>query len=347
MLNFFTDPHLGVNRIAGTTQESRIRLTKTIFDSTRRAAIMTGRAFCLGDLFDTYSNPESIIQMGGEIFRLVEKVMSGNHDVSNRASAFGSFELLASLYPEKAWYTPFGLAFAHTSLYENTFLVSIPHTIAQDLFIEGLTQAEAAAKGASDKDYYKILLLHCNVGSPFDLPETALHLTLEWAERLLKKFNYILVGHEHQPRELLDGRLIVLGNVHPTGFSDISDKYVYSFSQSTGMFTKTKVWDQKEHYLELNWREQADLRAKQFLKLTGDMDQQEVPLLAKRVSQVWNENPTLLAVKVDVRLQEAYTASPTKVEDNRTLATRITAALRSGNDQEIFEMWKQLSENHA
>jgi hypothetical protein len=113
------------------------------------------------------------------------------------------------------------------------------------------------------------------------------------------------------------------------------------------MFTKTKVWDQKEHYLELNWREQADLRAKQFLKLTGDMDQQEVPLLAKRVSQVWNENPTLLAVKVDVRLQEAYTASPTKVEDNRTLATRITAALRSGNDQEIFEMWKQLSENHA
>jgi hypothetical protein len=145
----------------------------------------------------------------------------------------------------------------------------------------------------------------------------------------------------------LDGRLIVLGNVHPTGFSDISDKYVYSFSQSTGMFTKTKVWDQKEHYLELNWREQADLRAKQFLKLTGDMDQQEVPLLAKRVSQVWNENPTLLAVKVDVRLQEAYTASPTKVEDNRTLATRITAALRSGNDQEIFEMWKQLSENHA
>jgi DNA repair exonuclease SbcCD nuclease subunit len=348
MLQFFTDPHLGVNRIAGTTQESRTRLSKLIYFSVMRILVSNDYdTFCLGDLFDSYSNPENVILLGDAVFRNVTKVMAGNHDISNRLNAFGSFELLRTLHHDKAWYTPFGESGVYWHYTPDAALAAIPHVSSQELFIESLELAEKDATAHSN--VFKVLLLHCNFDLRHEVSDTTLNLSMEWASRLSHSFDIILLGHEHAPRKItgLQDKVFVLGNIHPTGFADISDKFTYQLNPRTGTMTKTKVWSMQDLYLECDWKSLQDsleaAEGRQFVRLMGSMTQQEVPILARLVNKIWQQGDSL-AVRVDVQLDAAYSTGPVQRGDSNTLAARITSALQSGNDQEVYRLWNKLSE---
>ena len=99
--------------------------------------------------------------------------------------------------------------------------------------------------------------------------------------------------------------------------------------------------------LECDWKSLQDsleaAEGRQFVRLMGSMTQQEVPILARLVNKIWQQGDSL-AVRVDVQLDAAYSTGPVQRGDSNTLAARITSALQSGNDQEVYRLWNKLSE---
>jgi DNA repair exonuclease SbcCD nuclease subunit len=174
----------------------------------------------------------------------------------------------------------------------------IDHKLNQEIFDGALQDAYNQAAPNS------ILLLHCNYNSPFATQESTLNLTREDAETLLEKFDYVLIGHEHMPRTDFDERVILLGNTHPTGFSDISDKFAYDFEIENGKvvnITKEQIWDENLGYLSLDWTELSELESVgpmvQFVEVKGIADQQHMPLIASQVSKIWGMSDNLLMVR--------------------------------------------------
>jgi hypothetical protein len=152
-----------------------------------------------------------------------------------------------------------------------------------------------------------ILLLHCNYDSPFATQESTLNLTRDRAEYLLTKFSHILIGHEHMSRDDFDGRVLLLGNTHPTGFSDISDKFVWDLKldkQGIRSFEKELIWSVDKGYLAIDWTELSELGAigdeVQFIEVKGTADQQHMPWIAAQVAQLWNLSEGLLMVRNNV-----------------------------------------------
>jgi DNA repair exonuclease SbcCD nuclease subunit len=151
--------------------------------------------------------------------------------------------------------------------------------------------------------YKTALLLHCNYNlSDSFATETSLNLKEEHVEELLTGFDYILLGHEHQPAELFDGRLLIVGNTHPTGFADISDKRILVWDGKE--FASERIWDQATGYAELDWRELPLETRANFLRVTGKAETNEVLSISKQVSALWEKSYQLYGVKMELQLPE-------------------------------------------
>jgi len=101
----YTDPHIGLNRLANTTQASAQRLGEKNFLWVQYLLELFKQkdmlAFCLGDLFDQYSNDEAVIKQAMELIQHTDIVLAGNHDISNRKDKVSSLELLHKVYGDK------------------------------------------------------------------------------------------------------------------------------------------------------------------------------------------------------------------------------------------------------
>ena len=198
MLILYADPHLGLNRTSNTTPASRIKLRESI--TTTVDDILDHKqngdfAVCLGDLFDTYSNPENTIRLGESFIELTDLVLAGNHDVVADADEVGSLELLKRTRTDKIVYAPFNEPRAELHQFSGIYVVSVPHVTTQELFEESLARAEhLLTEMTLDTRRPRILCLHCNFDSPHELTETSLNLTPEMAERMLKSFNHVFLG---------------------------------------------------------------------------------------------------------------------------------------------------------
>ena len=168
-------------------------------------------------------------------------------------------------------------------MYKRQVITLVPHHTTQALFEEALNKAEAELQHV-ESGITNILVLHCNYDCQFASDETSLNLRAERAKTLLDVFDYVLLGHEHNPKEDFDGRLIVIGNTPPTGFSDISDKRVVVFDH--GRATEELVWSKDKHYLEIGPDELERVNADtQFLRIVGELDPSELhPDVYKRQS---------------------------------------------------------------
>jgi DNA repair exonuclease SbcCD nuclease subunit len=306
----FTDPHLGKNLVSHTTPDSRRRLRDGLFRQVRglRVRFPYAKGVCLGDLFDRYQNPEDVIWQGMNVAGWLDYLMAGNHDLINDRERLGTLQLLHMANPGPIQLTPFGEAkgFLHEVRAGVNFLF-VPHHSSDALFHESLKAASDWARGkpVGTKAY---LCVHCNYDSGFATDDTALSLTRKQAKDLLGDgFDYILIGHDHHPREDWDGRVVIMGNTHPTGFGDITDKRVLLI-RPDGRHEFHTIWHKAAGYLHLDVN---DLIAPdydfdkescmQFVEITGDLQASQVMDLARAVRKVWQHwQPLAVRNRVEV-----------------------------------------------
>lgn len=296
----FSDPHLGTSRQAHTTRDSASRLQYDLFlQAMAVARNHNGRRLMLGDLFDKAFNSEQVLVQGYQVANECNLVISGNHDETNRESATTTLRALEAMgAPVIA--SP-DLSDPHFEAYSDNYWV-VPHHASQELFEQALRQAVAHAAG-QDEERHKYLLLHCNYNVPFDTEDSTLNLTPEMAEHLLDVFSRIFIGHEHNPKTFHDDRLVLVGNTHPTSFSDISDKFAWYLDPASDELERKIIWDKAEKYAEIQFGEAIpNLDGVQFVDVIGSEPVEDAVEVAQFVRSVWDEYPDLRAVRNNVEI---------------------------------------------
>jgi DNA repair exonuclease SbcCD nuclease subunit len=308
-LRLFTDPHLGLNKVSHTTPASRSALRKAVFNAAYAAATTDRQVICLGDLFDSFSVDNEALLEGYKILDLVELTLFGNHDLANRTDKKSAIQLIDLFIPR--------LTFSHesadspkASMIMDEFSLPIwyiDHKLTQEIFEAALDDALARATKGS------VLLLHCNYNSAFATQESTLNLTRDKAKLLLDKFTHIFIGHEHNKRTDLDGRVVLLGNTHPTSFSDISDKFYWDIDINENQITKIEpvmCWSAAQGYLYVDWTDLHEIteldKDIQFVEVGGVIPAEHMPLISRRVAELWNLSDNLLMVRNNVVAESAF-----------------------------------------
>ena len=351
MLIFLTDPHIGVNRKANTTLESRRRLYKRVIKTpVESLPNIVGPDYnaviCLGDLFDTYSNKEQTILDASQLCGNLDYCLAGNHDSINDSTKESSLGVIAEMCSTHIVRAPVGAAFWH----KGDFIVSgnpvslymVPHHSSQALFEEALIQC---AEDAGD-DKTNMVLVHCNYGmSEGLLNDTTLNLTEEDVEYLLDNgIDYVLFGHDHGSREppQWGGRVRILGCTQPTSFSDIGDKYVSVFDGEE--FHKHLIWDSHVKYVELDvgkdWPELSD--DVEFVNVIGEVEPDDALKANKLVQSLWTDYPHLLAVRNSVRVLEIAQGLEVSQGEmsSATIFDLVEAHLK---ETDLYPLWQEMT----
>lgn len=360
---FWSDPHLGLNRTSHTTPQSRVKLQQALYGQAIRIvrsnikesdpiweSLNGPPVVCLGDLFDQATNDELTIAQGASIAEYCKAVLAGNHDHTNRDSAMPSLRLVADVRAaENIYISEDNDSYDYVSLPPYAAMVLVPHKLTQELFGQTLQRVyeerlrnRQAYEEKEDTPPLTVLCLHCNYNSGFATDDATLNLPREDAALLLEVFDYVLIGHEHIARDDFDGRLQVLGNIHPTSFSDISDKFVWDLYED-GTLEPRRVWS-ADNAMKVSWQVLLDTPAMregnweglQFIDITGTAPASRLPDIAKAVSELWRISPDALMIRNSVVSEELEI---TQVEAHRALdiPTKIAEELKGTDMQPLWE----------
>ncbi len=332
MITIFSDPHVGLNRKSHTTQESRKRLSEAVYKPIYELVLKHENVICAGDLFDKYSNPEDIVLQGASIVYNCHAVLAGNHDLSNRDDKTGSLELIEQMQEEVA--IPLIEVGKAGYITDDSLPVAyIPHHSSQVLFDDAIDE------WCREGDDVEALFLHCNLdNSMTDGSDISLNLTTEQAKRLLERADRLFIGHEHNPRTLHSDRIVMVGNTHPTSFSDISDKFIWHLED--GNLTSTQVWSMADGYREIEWTPELaipDLTGVQFVDIKGTTDAAYGADLATFVVELWKSSSELLMVRNNVEVV-SETATATRV-DFSDLPSEIAKQVEGTDLQPLWEKY--------
>lgn len=318
-LAFISDTHLGKTLKTNTTHDSRERLKRKLFDtaksSIQQAKQMGHSVHHAADLFDKSMNSEDVIRQGATIMHNLDSIMSGNHDVRNIAEHVSSLGLIAVLTgkecPAPLWGPARAIEVYHTSKgieEENQLAIyAIPHCVSQEVFDRCLVLSEPRSR-----NFKSILMLHCNYNNGLaEDKDQSLNLTEQQAKALLKRFDYIVIGHEHSHATYLNDRVIIVGCQHPTSFSDVSNKYWIGLDPWTGKISKYPTWRMEDGYAELDIQQLLDdkyqlmewegrsFRQVNFIRLIGRLPVERAGEIADAVRHLWAECPELIALRQD------------------------------------------------
>jgi DNA repair exonuclease SbcCD nuclease subunit len=327
--------------------ESRKKLENKILDQANKVTAKGDKIYCLGDLFDKAKNSEEVIVQGIEIAERSTAVLAGNHDVENRDNAVSSLDIVAEALSGRGSKIVFGNICETPEIYsckepkKNIQIHLVGHQLNQEKFEEKI---DLWTRFGKKEENIHILCLHCNynLSEEFVGNDSTLNLTREKAKKLLEFYDYILIGHEHQPRVDFEGRLMLLGNIHPTSFSDISDKYVWYFNTGTNSFEKEKIWDIEQGYLEMNWEDLLSGKYKgteaEFISIIGEAPPTKLPEIAKAVRKLWEENQKALMIRNGVTSEELAPVSDAEGEQGfQDVPSKVAASLSS--NPEILALW--------
>lgn len=340
-MRIFTDPHQGLNRKAHTTQKSREKLAEALCEGTRFAS-ETGSPLsvvCAGDLFDQHSNSEATILAAAKSIRCCDVVLAGNHDSLNESEAEGSLDIIGQLLKDTDIIKSpdFGKPYFDSGILEAMDLIFVPHQATQDIFDAAVEQVSGYTK-----NHWRAVFLHCNYENAMtEGSDISLNLTRAQAEKLLKVADYIFLGHEHEPRELLDGRLVILGNIHPTSFGDISDKYYYDLTATE--LKKTKIWDMGTGYAKIEYDGKtlpALPKEAQFIDIQGRISIDKGADLAEYISHCWEELDPLMVRNNVTFVTESHQS--VEAVDFHTLPDEISKELDGTALQEKWEYYRGL-----
>ena len=211
---FYSDPHFGLNRRENVTEASLRAREQYALGYLRELTQGYDQVICLGDLFDKASNKEEVILRAASAVEFTDFILAGNHDLINREGAVSSLHLLKEIWNDKIVLDP-------RHVHAKVHLHFLPHQKTQTDFENALEMA----LNDVDLEGKHFLLLHCNFDSTFADKEHELNLTGGMAEKLLTKFDTILIGHEHAAQDLLGGRVRIVSSLFPTSFGDANAKH--------------------------------------------------------------------------------------------------------------------------
>jgi hypothetical protein len=209
------DIHLGVTRSAGTTTRSQAALADwqfgqlgTLLESCNDTLLING------DLFDKFDVDNATLLRAIVLFEDWLRVhvcnlhlVPGNHDLAKDSSKLSSFHLMASLL--KGRYGQLVKVYDSATHLKPNRIHIIPHVTNQDLFDQELSRVPTDTRH---------LFLHCNYDNHFaEQADHSLNLSQAQAEKLP---GHIILGHEHQQRTALGGRVVIVGNQIPTSVAD-------------------------------------------------------------------------------------------------------------------------------
>lgn len=345
MLKFISDPHLGRNAVSHTTPDSRerlnLRIDEALFGQLQDQSIPVVLA---GDLFHKANNTEAVIARGLEAAQRCEVVLAGNHDLTNRANSESSLQLLSKIpsLSDTLIISDISTPCITRRIINNVDITFIPHCTNQDMFDKALSSASEILEG-------HILCLHCNVHCGFaEDNNSALNLSKAQITSLLEKYKYIVVGHEHNHRFEYDGRLLVLGNLHPTSFADISDKFAWAYSAESDQWAPIPTWQKDKHYAQVTYDQfvnsEVDLTDRQFVEIVGHLNSTEQTReLAEAMRKTWADCPELLMLRnaTTIETLQANGGDLAGVGDN--LIEVINEAVKG---TEIESTWASYRENY-
>jgi len=340
-MRIFTDPHLGRNAGAHTSKQSSEALNEAIYHNAKMATKVTENGtsvVCVGDLFDKSHNRENILLQGLSIAKKCDLILAGNHDLANRENTKTSIEVI------KAYFDSVVSARVNETLYEfyeeggdESFeFAIIPHHSSQDLFDSAIEQTLTSNKSGD------LIFLHCNFNSPFATNDSSLNLSIEQSEQLLNKFKYIVLGHEHNHRWELGGRLLILGNTHPTNFGDISDKFFWDYLPSTG-FKKNKIWAKDKGYLKISVNELLDsglsYSGQNFIEIVGEeVNPKHSTAIAKALHDIWHSGDAgLFMVRNNITFKQLISATVNKSVQLKDVTEAISNDLK---ETDLIELWE-------
>jgi DNA repair exonuclease SbcCD nuclease subunit len=306
-----SDLHLGVSRVGGTTAESAQALREYLQESFKRLLELADDVLVNGDLFDSYRVPtsdlfnayETISQwLGAKSSRRIVLV-PGNHCLSKNSQDLSSFELMSRLlqsrYPDQVQYLQ-GAGWARDGIYV------ISHVVNQEIFDLELSRVPGSAK---------YLLVHSNLDSKFAADaEHSLNLSRDQAKAITAHGTIIVMGHEHQGREIMKGKVIVVGNQVPSSCSDCmphgdgqknGTKRALIIEDGTHHFVPTWTDDGAEGWFaRIDWRELKDVEeeGRGFVRVEGDASEAEAADVIKAISAFRQRSKSFVvtnAVKVE------------------------------------------------
>lgn len=272
------DIHIGAIRSAGTTPASALALRKYALDSfSSLLDHINEDLVILGDLFDTYSIAMTdLLTTYQTLTRWLEKghnltLIPGNHDLSTDSAKMSSFQFMGQLlinHPNVQYISGGGWVDEKEGVY------CISHVHNQDLFDMELAKVPPC----------KFLLVHCNYDNHF-AKDSDHSLNLSEDQAKASKAETIVFAHEHAPRTLLGGKVVVMGNQFPMSISDCLDGHDKFMHQIAGdKINPIKVWDRKTEYVEMDWRSPEPTDAK-FIRFVGSASAEESAAAADTVAR--------------------------------------------------------------
>ena len=260
-----TDWHIAVRRMAGTTPATQQALRDDL-----RAALESNLDdtdhLIMGDVFNDFTVEASELIATYTIFsEWLDKygrklaLLRGNHDHSMRGTQASSFDLLGHILKR---HFPDQVTVADEVMEWKQFVL-IPHLPNNDIL-----NVEVAKLG-DVRD--KVVVFHANVDNFFASDsQHSLNLSMEQVEDLVGRGNLVLVGHEHQHRQLVDGRCVVLGNTAPSSVADcIGNDAKFCAYVSGTECELVETWKADGNFAELDWRDLSDGGHK-FIRVVGD-----------------------------------------------------------------------------
>lgn len=294
-LTILNDVHIGAQRASGTTPLSAWQLRQYLLQAFKDQVDQVDGDLCiLGDLFDTGGIPmadvlaawQTLSTWLGRGHRLF--LVRGNHDVFSNSTVLSSFQFLCKLLV--AQWPGQVLEVSEPTMLPDRSVYVIPHLPNQDLFDQALASVPACT----------YLLVHCNYHNNFAVEsDHSLNLSQEQAMKLPVK--HILFAHEHQQKEALGDKVVVMGNQFPSSVSDClgNDSKRCAVITPDGLeFGYT--WIAKGEYIEQNWRDLVDSGEK-FIRVVGEASAEEASEVVTAIAKFRNKAKALVitnAVKV-------------------------------------------------
>lgn len=345
-ITIFTDPHLGVSRTAHTTRDSSKLLQDQLYIQAKN--IVGGAKhplICVGDLFDKAFNPERILVQGYNVASRCKKTLAGNHDMSNREGTVTSLDALADMGVQICR-TP-NLTDPYFEADESIYMV--PHHASQEVFEQAMKNAAAHA-AEHRQGVASYLFLHCNYDFDLAVEDSTLNLTQDLAKDLIIAFDYIFIGHEHNPSTHLGGQVVVLGNTHPTSFHDVGDKFIYHLELDTAELTTELVWSKDQAYREIKLgSEIPDLEGVQFVSVIGTEAVANAADVHQFIQDIWKASffkpegepgviSQMLAVRNKVEIRDSLMDTDTEIGEVKVadLRSKIAEDLKGTDLEPLF-----------
>ena len=334
-----TDWHCGVKRVAGTTPVTQQQLRDGL-RAELAAQLDDHDHLIAGDLLDSFTVDTGEVIALYHIFadwltkygrRLA--LLRGNHDFSMRGSAASSFDLLSSIlraqFPEQVTVA--------SEVTEWKQFILVPHLPNNDIL-----NLEVAKLG-DVRD--KVVVFHANVDNFFASDsQHSLNLSMEQVEDLVGRGNLVLVGHEHQHRQLVDGRCVVLGNTAPSSVADClgNDAKFCAYVSGTE-YELVETWRADDNFAELDWRDLSDGGHK-FIRVVGDATAEQAADVVNAIAK-FRQASSAMVISNAVRIEGQELLAEMGVDSVEAIKKfDVTGAIFSRLTEREIEVVKELLE---